>query len=406
MKWGTGMSSQKQCFLISPIGKSGTDTRALSDNVRAFLDYEVLHGLGYKCVRGDEINKAGNITSDVIRWIINSDLVIAFLNDGNANVYYELALRHATSKICFSIISNDQEIPFDVNQEKVFKFPLDDMKHYVYRGTVPLSSPDLAIFKNELTEAIREYNSKQYNIYNPITVAMQTVLLPQNMTIDTMIEHVDKKFDLLSSDLENRFSNLYRVLKDWMPEDLKSAVRDMYQNGSATYISGEDEAFLKLTEMTKLAKKSLRTSRFAPQAISTSHNDFFHAVCAFGKRTGVECKRIMRVNDVEKEADIVKTVFDTCGGSMQLYLTDLDNNFELVVIDSTYAFLHFYDETRRIKSTLYIRGENVVKEFENIYDRFLEPSKDHKIVKIDCSKYSSPVEIMSDVTNILADFKN
>ena len=156
--------------------------------------------------------------------------------------------------------------------------------------------------------------------------------------------------------------------------------------------------------MTEKAEHSIRTSRFAPQAISTSHSDFFEAVCKFGKRSNVICKRIMCMNQPEKESDILKTVLDTYGGSMELYLTDQDNNFELVVIDTACAFLHFYDDQRHIKSTLFIRGQSVVKEFEKIYDRFLEESSEHTLIKIECSKYQSPSEVMAEIPKLIAKF--
>ena len=112
------------------------------------------------------------------------------------------------------------------------------------------------------------------------------------------------------------------------------------------------------------------------------------------------------MNEPEKESDILKTVLDTAGGSMELYLTDRDNNFELVVIDDSCAFLHFYDDQRHIKSTLFIRGQGVVKEFENIYDRFLEESPDHILVKIDCSKFENPSTIMAEIPKLIAKFDN
>lgn len=89
------MAYEKQCFLISPIGKEGSETHEFADKVRTFLKYEVLDELGYNCIRADDINKFGMITSDVIASIINSELVIAILEYDNANVYYELALRFA-----------------------------------------------------------------------------------------------------------------------------------------------------------------------------------------------------------------------------------------------------------------------------------------------------------------------
>ncbi len=390
------MNFEKQCFLISPIGEDESEVRLIADKVKEFLKYEVLNPLGYNSTRADEIDKVGIITSDIIACIITSDLAIAFLDYENASVYYELALRHAASKICISIVSreylNEHGLPFDVNQERVFKFPLNDMKKYYYGCEL---SSKLARFKNELLGVIEKYSNQQYKINNPVTVANYKVILPGQTTMRDVLDHIDKNFNSLNT-----------YLKDWLPDDLRTAVDEMYNNGCATYITGENSAFEKLTEMTKKAQKSIRTSRFAPQAISKSHKDFFTALCDFGKKENVECTRIMCMNNTDKESDIWETIFNTYGGSMKLYLTERDNNFELVVIDDIAAFLHFYDEKRIIKATLYIRGQLVVQEFQKIYDRFLDVNNDKSLALIDCSKYKSPVDFTEDVSNILSKFRN
>lgn len=395
----------KQCFLISPIGKEDSDIRILADNVRTFLKYEVLNELNYDCIRADDINKMGMITSDVIAHIIDCDLVIAILEDNNANVYYELALRHATTKPCISIASREKVtagLPFDTQQERVFKYPLSDMNKYNSSNEL---SNDLRKFKNSLKDIISTYNEQKYEYQNPVTSALHKAILPKGMTMQGLVKHIDEQFSLLNKDLEQKLNAINCITNSWIPKHIESIVGDMYRNGSAMYISGEKEAFDTLCEMTKKAEHSIRTSRFAPQAISTSHSDFFEAVCKFGKRKGVVCKRIMCMNETAKEADILKTVLDTCGGSMELYLTDRDNNFELVVIDDACAFLHFYDDQRHIKSTLFIRGQGVVKEFEKIYDRFLEESPDHILVKIECGKYERPSDIMAEIPKLIARFE-
>lgn len=407
---GEIVMADKQCFLISPIGEEGSETRKLSDRIRAFLKYEVLNELGYDCMRADEINKMGMITSDVIAHIIDCDLVIAVLENNNANVYYELALRHATTKPCISIASREKVanrtdgLPFDTQQERVFKYPLGEMKNYVDGNEI--KSKDLAKFKTDLINIIKTYNEEQYEYQNPVTSALHKAIIPQGMTMKEMIDHIDNRIDIFHKDVDGKMEEIHNtIVNNWIPKHIESIVGDMYRNGSAMYIAGEKEAFDTLCEMTKKAEHSIRTSRFAPQAISTSHSDFFEAVCKFGKRENVVCKRIMCMNEQGKESDILKTVLDTCGGSMELYLTDRDNNFELVVIDDACAFLHFYDDQRHIKSTLFIRGQGVVKEFEKIYDRFLEESPDHRLVKIDCSKYSNPSDIMSEIPKLITDFE-
>ena len=62
---------------------------------------------------------------------------------------------------------------------------------------------------------------------------------------------------------------------------------DLYDKGVATYIEDENEAFDKLAEQTKLAKTSLRTSRFAPQAISGTKKDFLMLCAHLGKNQGL-----------------------------------------------------------------------------------------------------------------------
>ena len=296
----------------------------------------------------------------------------------------------------------EEGLPFDTQQERVFKYPLGEMQKYTVGPEI--ESKELAKFKKQLTDIISTYNEQQYEYQNPVTSALHKAILPKGMTIQSIITHIDEKVDWLNKSIDRRLDAIYNVANSWMPKHIESLVGDMYRNGSAMYISGEKEAFDTLCEMTKKAEHSIRTSRFAPQAISTSHSDFFEAVCKFGKKKNVVCKRIMCMNETEKESDILKTVLDTAGGSMELYLTDRDNNFELVVIDDSCAFLHFYDDQRHIKSTLFIRGQGVVKEFENIYDRFLEESPDHILVKIDCSKYDNPSDIMAEIPMLIAKF--
>jgi hypothetical protein len=52
----------------------------------------------FKAIRADRISKGGIITDQVIQQVVEAPLVIADLTDGNGNVFYELALRHAIQK--------------------------------------------------------------------------------------------------------------------------------------------------------------------------------------------------------------------------------------------------------------------------------------------------------------------
>lgn len=104
----------KKCFIICPIGAAGSETRKRADQMLKHVYAPVLDAYGYETVRADKILKSGLITSQIVNLIIESELVIADLTDSNPNVYYELALRHATGKAFIQVAKAGQQIPFDI----------------------------------------------------------------------------------------------------------------------------------------------------------------------------------------------------------------------------------------------------------------------------------------------------
>src|SRR5205085_8721122 len=50
------------------------------------------------------------------------------LTSGNPNVFYELALRHATTKPLIQLAGKDQEIPFNIKDTRVVWFDIDDVE--------------------------------------------------------------------------------------------------------------------------------------------------------------------------------------------------------------------------------------------------------------------------------------
>ena len=88
-------STQKPtCFVIAPIGPKDSDIRKHSDKVLKHIFKKALADK-YDVKRGDEIDEPGMITSQVLREVQESHLVVADLTGHNPNVLYELAVRHA-----------------------------------------------------------------------------------------------------------------------------------------------------------------------------------------------------------------------------------------------------------------------------------------------------------------------
>ena len=56
----------------------------------------------------------GNIVKSILKDLKDSDIVIAVLTDHNANVFYELGIRHAQTNKTIMLCEESQDIPFDL----------------------------------------------------------------------------------------------------------------------------------------------------------------------------------------------------------------------------------------------------------------------------------------------------
>jgi hypothetical protein len=77
-----------------------------------------------------EIMRAGNIREDMFHRLLTADLVIADLSIHNANVFYELGLRHAfRDKHTFLLrCEGFSNYPFDLQTDRYYTYKLRNPK--------------------------------------------------------------------------------------------------------------------------------------------------------------------------------------------------------------------------------------------------------------------------------------
>ena len=90
----------KKCFVIMPFGQKEDLNGKLIDFDKIYLDFikDVVADLGMECVRCDEIGEAGSIHSKMFEHIYEADVAVVDTTALNANVFYELGIRHALNK--------------------------------------------------------------------------------------------------------------------------------------------------------------------------------------------------------------------------------------------------------------------------------------------------------------------
>lgn len=121
----------KICFYVAPIGERDSEARKHSDLILASLVEPALAELGLKVVRADAIETPGVITKQIIEHIAKARLVVADLSFHNPNVFYELALRHATRKPVLHLIRVLDRIPFDLDQFRTIKIDTGGLYSFV-----------------------------------------------------------------------------------------------------------------------------------------------------------------------------------------------------------------------------------------------------------------------------------
>ncbi|MEV6814828.1 hypothetical protein [Micromonospora sp. NPDC051296] len=181
-------STRRACFVIAPIGPEGSDIRKRSDQILNHVIRPVVEERGFVAVRGDEIERAGMITSQVLDHIIQNELVIADLTDQNPNVFYELAVRHALRKPFVQLLAKNQQLPFDVQGMRVILIDHTD-----------LDSVDLA--KKQLGRAIDAFGEGA-DVVTPMSVALTLQELrgsssPREAGLSQVIETLPQMMDIL-----------------------------------------------------------------------------------------------------------------------------------------------------------------------------------------------------------------
>src|ERR1051325_562316 len=113
-----------RAFIIRPFGtKNDIDF----DKVQELLISPALEAIGAEGRTTIDIVKAGNIRVDMFRRLLTADLVIADLSIHNANVFYELGIRHALRDYgTFMLRCDADKFPFDLQTDRYFVYDKDD----------------------------------------------------------------------------------------------------------------------------------------------------------------------------------------------------------------------------------------------------------------------------------------
>ena len=125
------MTRTKACFVIMPFGeKADVEKGSIVDfdHVYAALIKRTIEELGLQCIRCDEISRPGLIHADMFAHIFNDDVAVVDITTLNANVFYELGVRHALSRsVTVLIRRKGASLPFNISGMRVIDYDYDNL---------------------------------------------------------------------------------------------------------------------------------------------------------------------------------------------------------------------------------------------------------------------------------------
>jgi tetratricopeptide (TPR) repeat protein len=222
-------ASSQICFVDMPFGKK-TDPKSSIE-----IDFDQIYNkaiepaivaAGLRSIRGDREKTGGIIHKAMFARLLLSEFVIADLTTANANVFYELGVRHAAKPYTtIPIFATIGGLPFDVNMVRAIPYDLkkgkltkkaaeklrEDIKERIkaaLEGPVSEDSPLFHLFKNfpgieishELTDVFMDRIEVAEEFQTKLDIALQTK--PKEDVLFRLKELENELGDLKSLDNE------------------------------------------------------------------------------------------------------------------------------------------------------------------------------------------------------------
>ena len=212
--------SENTCFVVSPIGEADSETRKRSDAVFKFIITPAARDSNLTALRADHLSSPGMITNQVISHILEDRMVVADLTDHNANVFYELALRHAFRKPVVLLILKDQKLPFDVHGLRTIYYDL--------------SLEGVAQASEEVGRQIAAALAGEAEVESPVTMAAQLQEISRSTKSESqvMFKTISDQMETTSRTVAELRDNLEKFvpraldMKDIIPPQIRDQISD------------------------------------------------------------------------------------------------------------------------------------------------------------------------------------
>lgn len=116
----------RTCFTVMPFGEKSDAFGHKVDFDAVYADFikPIVESVGLECVRCDEVVRSGSIHQRMFECLLEAEVVIVDLSFLNANVFYELGMRHALARHTTVLIQCEGSVvPFNLAGQEIVSYP-------------------------------------------------------------------------------------------------------------------------------------------------------------------------------------------------------------------------------------------------------------------------------------------
>lgn len=225
--------AEKTCFVIMPISDPPEYQAGHFQRVYKHLIAPACSKSGFVPVRADDIARTNYIVLDILRRIIDSDLVVCDLSGRNPNVLYELGIRQAFNKPVALIKDEATERVFDIQGFRYTEYSVSLRIDAVETEVEKLAKA----FADTATDAAGEVNSLvQLLGIEAATLPQRTPLSNESSLVLKAVEDVRARLVRLEDKVTERTSKA--PVKRKKPSELHE-FQDFVRNGELVHALGE-----------------------------------------------------------------------------------------------------------------------------------------------------------------------
>jgi len=223
------------CFVLMPFSKKKDPSTGLDIDFDHIYETAIRPGIeaaGMEPIRADEERTGGIIHKPMFERLLLCDYAVADLTTANANVFYELGVRHAARPATtLTLFASHQPSPFDVNFLRSLPYGLGEGNRF--------DADEQASLRNGLTRRLEDLKSLQARgaaTDSPIFQLLEDYRAPDIARLKTDVFRqraqyaADKKHDLARARDGKNPQRLYEIQQGLGPlEDVEAGILvDLY----------------------------------------------------------------------------------------------------------------------------------------------------------------------------------